>query len=182
MFQLDVLIEDVVQIEGGPLLAKMDVLVWAAYPEDEERLIARASKSVMDGLELKEGDLVKIRLSAFQKEAKQRKEHRLHHNKEVQLLTKDDLVAAEVAEVDQMNTENPDKVYQDGGILLVPGKDGAIIFVGEGVDIGTDIPAGIPSHHNAHPDPVGVSSSDQGKRDNSEIAPPSGMRQSTKGR
>ncbi len=130
MFQLDVLIEDVVQVEGGPLLAKMDVLVWSAYPEDEQRQIARASKPVMEALELKEGDLVKIRLSIFQKESKHRREQSLHHNKEVKTLTQNDLLVAEVTEVDKQITDSPEKACQDGEILLVPDKDGAILFVG----------------------------------------------------
>ncbi len=174
MFQLDVLIEDVVQIEGGPLLAKMDVLVWAAYPEDEERLIARASKAIIDGLELKEGDLVKVRLSAFQKESKQRKEHSLHHNKEVKVLTKDDLVAAEVTEVDKMITESPEKVCNEGDILCVPDKDGAIILVGEEVDLGKDTPTGNPPQSNALATPEVVTSGDQAKGESSTGAHPSG--------
>ncbi len=174
MFQLDVLIEDVVQIEGGPLLAKMDILVWAAYPEDEERLIARPSKAVMDGLELKEGELVKIRLSAFQKESKQRKEHSLHHNKGVKTITKDDLVAAEVTEVDMMITETPDKACAEGEILCVPDKDGAMIIVGEGVDIGTDAHSEIPSQSNILPAPEVENSAEHAKRERSADAPPSG--------
>ncbi|OLS13608.1 MAG: hypothetical protein RBG13Loki_2785 [Promethearchaeota archaeon CR_4] len=66
MFQLDVLIDDVVQLEGGPLLAKVDVLVWAAYPGEEKRLVARVNKSVLEYLGAKEGELIKIRLSEFQ--------------------------------------------------------------------------------------------------------------------
>ncbi len=174
MFQLDVLIEDVVQIEGGPLLAKMDVLVWTAYPEDEERLIARASKAVMDGLELKEGDLVKIRLSAFQKEAMLRKEHGLHHNKEVLLLTKDDLVAAEVTEVDKKIAESPEKICTGGEILCIPDKDGVIILVGEDADIGGDTSTGTASQNNALSQSEVVTSGDQAKGESSTGAPPPG--------
>ncbi len=174
MFQLDVLIEDVVQIEGGPLLAKMDVLVWAAYPEDEERLIARASKAIMDGLELKEGDLVKVRLSAFQKESKQRRESSLHHNKEIKVLTKDDLVAAEVTEVDNMISKSPEKACTGGELLCVPDKDGAIILVGEDVDFGKDTSTGTASQNNALPQPEVVSAGDQAKGESSTGVPPPG--------
>jgi antitoxin component of MazEF toxin-antitoxin module len=163
MFQLDVLIEDVVQIEGGPLLAKMDVLVWVAYPEDEERQIARASKSVIDALELKEGDLVKIRLSVFQKEAKQRKEQVLHHNKEVKTLTPDDLVAAEVTEVDKLIAENPEKVCQNGEFLLVPDKDGAILLVGVEADPETKTQGEVPTLVMTPSPPQAILSGDSSK-------------------
>jgi len=138
MFQLDVLMEDVVQVEGGPLLAKMDVLVWAAYPEDTDRLIVRINKSVMDYLEIKEGELVKVRLSQFQLQSKQRKEHSLHHNKNVRVLTIDDLVAAEITEVDNALAKHPKNAGKADDIILVPDRDGTILYVGEEVDVQTD--------------------------------------------
>jgi antitoxin component of MazEF toxin-antitoxin module len=163
MFQLDVLIEDVVQVEGGPLLAKMDVLVWAAYPEDEQRQIARVSKSVMDALELKESDLVKIRLSIFQKESKHRRDQA--PTRKVKTLTEDDLVAAEVTEVDRMITENPEKICQQGEILIIPDNDGAIILVGEEEDPETSFAVRVPSPNNAISPPEEISSSDQSNRE-----------------
>ncbi len=135
-------------------------------------MIARASKAIMDSLELKEGELVKIRLSAFQRESRVRKEHSLHHNKEIKVLTKDDLVAAEVSEVDKLITETPENACKDGEILLVPDKDGAIILVGENDDAVDQVQEEIPSQKNALAPPEVVSSGEQSKRPKSSGTAP----------
>ena len=172
MFQLDVLIEDVVQIEGGPLLTKMDVLVWAAYPEDEERLIARVSQDVLDTLEVKEGDLIKIRLSTFQKEAKHRKEETIHHNKQIPVLTMDDLIVAEVAENDKLLMENPDGSFKKGEIFCVPDRDGALIIVGEGVDFSQEISNTVQSRDHTPSSLIDGSSEDHYKKEETTKHPP----------
>src|SRR5271157_730827 len=103
ILELDVLIEDVVQIEGGPLSSKMDVLVWPAYPEDEGRAVCRTNAPVMKALELKDGDLVTIRISPFQAASKQRKEHVLHHNIAVRSLTEGDLATIQEENISSAN-------------------------------------------------------------------------------
>ncbi len=88
------------------------------------------------------------------------------------VLTKDDLVAAEVTEVDKLITESPEKACEDGEILLVPDNDGALIIVGEDSDTEPHTQETMPSQDNALPPPEVVSSGEQSKGQRASDAQP----------
>jgi hypothetical protein len=106
LFELGILINDVVQIEGGPNSTRMDLITWQAYPEDEGRNVCRINEQVMKEIHLKEGDLVKVRVSPFQAAALQRKEHLLHHNFAVRLFPESEVIDEDLESIFESPTTN----------------------------------------------------------------------------